>query len=197
MLRAANHTGPLIQSYQVFGSAYQSGKKYLGSCEAIQTNATQRVQRGTNLPSGKRYRKRPKDAVPRKWTKETGISQAGCRAASASMVNTKVAVPNVSSARETNRAMRSSDLRKKMRAATTPHTAAKTTSIATVYAAKKPSERPRSSSARRPAGGSCPVGHAAVGHGPFSNANPAGRRGINTPTASTATATHAVRARVR
>src|SRR5215207_92092 len=154
MPRPANHTGPLIQSYQVFGSAYQSGKKYLGSCEAIHTNATQRVHWGTNRPSGKRYRKRPKEATPRKWTKETGISQAGCRAASASMVNTKVAVPNVSRARETNSAMRSSDLRQKMSAATAPHTAAKRTSIATMYAAKKPGERPRSSSAHRPAGGS-------------------------------------------
>src|SRR5215207_6424374 len=164
MPRPANHTGPLIQSYQVFGSAYQSGKKYLGSCEAIHTNATQRAQRGTNRPSGKRYRKRPKDAAPRKWTKETGISQAGCRAASADMVDPKVAVPNVSSARDTNSAMRSSDLRQKISAATVPHTAAKTTSIATVYAAKKPGESPRSSSARRPAGGSCSVGHAAIGH---------------------------------
>jgi hypothetical protein len=45
-------------------------------------------------------------------------------------VNTKVAVPNVSSARETNSPIRSSDLRQKMRAATVQHTAAKTASIA-------------------------------------------------------------------
>jgi len=131
MLRAANHTGPLIQSYQVFGSAYQSGKKYLGSCEAIHTNATHRAQRGTNRPSGKRYRKRLKEAAPRKWTKETGISQAGYCAARAAMVKVKVAVPKVSSAKETNSAMRSSERRKKMSAATATHTAAKTTSIAT------------------------------------------------------------------
>src|SRR5215212_7306554 len=57
--------------------------------------------------------------------KEVGVSHAGCRAASASMVNTKVAVPKVSRAKETSSPMRSSDLRKKMRSATTVHTAAK------------------------------------------------------------------------
>src|SRR5215211_4208323 len=151
----------LVKPCQVFGPGlrYQSGKKYLGNCQRIQTSTTQRVQRGTNRPSGKRYRKRPKEAAPTKWRKEVGVSHAGCRAASASMVNTKVAVPKVSRARETSNPMRSSDLRKKMRSATTVHTAAKRMSIATVYAAKESRESPGPSRACRLEGESCPVGH--------------------------------------
>src|SRR3712207_9595701 len=100
---------------QPLGCRYQLGKKYLGTCQASHTSATQRVQRGTNRPSGNRYRKRPKQAEPRKWKMETGISQAGYRAGSAAMVDEKVAVPKVRSARETNRPMRSSDLRSEER----------------------------------------------------------------------------------
>jgi hypothetical protein len=46
----------LIEACQVSGPGfrYQLGKKYLGNCQAIQTSTTQRVQRGTNRPSGKR-----------------------------------------------------------------------------------------------------------------------------------------------
>jgi hypothetical protein len=71
----------LIEACQVYGLGfrYRPGKKYLGNCQAIQTSATKRVQRGTNRPSGKRYRKRPKEAAPRKWRKEVGVSHAGCR----------------------------------------------------------------------------------------------------------------------
>jgi hypothetical protein len=107
------------------------GKKYLGACQAIHTSATQRVQRGTNRPSGNRYRKRPNEAEPRKWKNATGTSQTGCRAARVAIVTGRVAVPKVRSARETNSPMRSSDLRQKMSAATAPYTDAKTTSIAT------------------------------------------------------------------
>src|SRR5215211_8595200 len=123
----------LIEACQLSGPGlrYQLGKKYRGNCQTIQTSTTQRVQLGTNRQSGKRYRKRPKEAAPRKWRKEVGISHAGCRAATAAMVNTKVAVPKVSSARETSNPMRSSDLGQKMRTATTVHTAAKRMSIAT------------------------------------------------------------------
>jgi hypothetical protein len=107
------------------------GKKYLGTCQPIHTSATQRVQRGTNRPSGNRYRKRPNEAEPRRCRMATGASVTGCRAARVAMVTGRVAVPKVSNARETNSPMRSSDLRQKMSVATAPYTDAKTTSIAT------------------------------------------------------------------
>src|SRR5215210_7947080 len=125
--KAPHHTAVLIKACQVYGFKYQLGKKYLGTCQAIHTSATQRAQRGTNRPSGKTYKKSPKEAAPTKWRKATTISQAGCSAASAAMVKPKVAVPKVSSARETNSPIRSSDLRQKTSAATPPHTAAKRT----------------------------------------------------------------------
>jgi hypothetical protein len=129
--KAPNHTTVSVQFCQTFGSETQRGKKCSADCQAINTSATQRTQRGTNRPSGKRHRNRLKEAAPKKWRKATGVSQAGCRAASAAMVRVKVAVPKVSSARETNSAMRSSDLRREMSAAIAPYTVAKTMSIAT------------------------------------------------------------------
>src|ERR671910_724331 len=125
MPKAPDTTTVSVRDCQAFGSETQLGKKCSANCHPIHTSATQRVQRGTKRPSGKRYRKRPKEAAPRKWRKATGISQAGCCAASAAMEKVKVAVPNVSSAREANSAMRSSDLRMKMSMATPTHTAAK------------------------------------------------------------------------
>src|ERR687894_2703696 len=125
---APSHTAMVARTCQVPGARYQSGKKYLGNCQAIHASATQRVQRGTNRPSGNRYRKRPKEAEPRKWRKSTGISETGCRAASAAMDKGKVAVPKVRSARETNNPVRSSGLRQKMSTATAAYTAAKTIS---------------------------------------------------------------------
>jgi hypothetical protein len=107
------------------------------------------------------------------------------------MVNTKVAVPKVSSARETSSPMRSSDLRQKMRSETAVHTAAKMTSIATAYTAKESGERPRPSSARRPEGESCPVGQVTVGQGTCNSANSAGMPTTKRPTASAATRIHA------
>src|ERR687894_1357929 len=99
---APSHTAMVARTCQVPGARYQSGKKYLGNCQAIHTSATQRVQRGTNRPSGNRYKKRPNEAEPRKWRKVTGTSETGCRAARVAMVTGRVAVPKVRSARETN-----------------------------------------------------------------------------------------------
>src|SRR3990172_6552596 len=109
----------------------QLGIQYLGNSQAIQASATHRVQRGTNRPSGKRYRNRLKEAEPRKWSPATVGCHAGCATTSASMVKGWVAVPKVSSARATNSARRSADLSQKISAATAPYTTAKTTSSAT------------------------------------------------------------------
>src|SRR5829696_5325732 len=51
--------------------------------------------------------------------------------------------------------------------------------------------------ARRPAGGSCPVVHRAVGHGSCNSANSAGTPATKSETARAATTTHATRARTR
>ena len=40
------------------------GRNSLGNCQAIHASATRRVHLGTNRPSGKMYRKRPKEIVP-------------------------------------------------------------------------------------------------------------------------------------
>src|SRR5215210_8759874 len=126
----------------------QRGNQYLGNCQAIHAIATGQVQRGTKRPSGKRYRKRPKEIDPKDLRNATGSRQKGASAASTLIVSVKVAAPNVSSASETNSAMRSSGLRQKMRAATAPYAAAKPTSSATAYAAKNLGVRPRPCSAR-------------------------------------------------
>src|SRR5262249_44494995 len=118
---------PVIQMLK-FG---QSVSQYLGSCQAIQASATQRVQRGTKRPSGKTYKNRPKEADPRKLRTATGGHQAACMAANAYKSSGKVAIPKVSSAKATNSAKRSADLRQKISAATATYTAAKTTSSAT------------------------------------------------------------------
>jgi hypothetical protein len=55
---------------------------------------------------------------PRDCKNATGRRHTGEFAASTSVVSANVAAPKVSSARETNSAMRSSGLRQKMRAAT-------------------------------------------------------------------------------
>src|SRR5215210_5345372 len=81
-----------------------------------------------------------------------------------------------------------------MRSATTVHTAAKRMSIATVYAAKESSEKPRSSRACRPEVESCPVGHVTVGHGTCNKVNSAGMPRVKRPRANAATAIHATRA---
>src|SRR5919199_1417442 len=112
--RATDHTTNASQLGRVFRSEESHpGNQYLGNCQEIQTSATQRVQRGTNRPSGKTYRKRPNNAEPRKFRKAKGHHQAWCVAASASAAFGKVAVPKVSSARETNKVILSSGLRQK------------------------------------------------------------------------------------
>ncbi len=70
-----------------------------------------------------------------KCSRATGVCKPGWSAARAGIVNPKVAVPKISSAREANTATRSSGLRQRMRAATDAYAAAKTMSIATVAAA--------------------------------------------------------------
>src|SRR4051794_18925193 len=120
------------------------------------------------------YRNRLKEAAPTKWRTATGISQPECPEASDPTVNPNVAVPKVSSARDTNSPIRSSDLRQKMSPATAAYTAANRTSMATVYAAYWLEVKPRSPSARRPAWGSCPVVQMGVGQGTCSSANSAG-----------------------
>src|SRR3712207_2668825 len=104
-----SHTGKPVTSL-----VSQVGERYLGTCQASHASATQRVQRGTNRPSGKRNRKRPKEAAPRKLRTATGGAQAGCASSSDISGSVKVAVPNVSSARAVKSAIRSSDLRQKM-----------------------------------------------------------------------------------
>src|SRR5262245_11591305 len=105
--------------------------QYLGTCQTIQVNTTQRVQPGTNRPSGKRYKKRPKEAAPRKLRPATSGHQAGCTAASAYRVSGNVAVPKVSSVRATNSAILSAAVRQKIRAATALYPTAKTMSSPT------------------------------------------------------------------
>src|ERR671910_1269241 len=131
MPRATGHTTALVQRYQASGFRCQLGKTCLIACQAIHTSATQRVHRGTNRPSGKRYKKRENEAAPRRCRKSTVNPREGYLVASASRVNTNVDVPNVSSAREVSNPIRSSDLRQKTRAATAQHTAAKPVSNVT------------------------------------------------------------------
>src|SRR5215216_2588200 len=102
-MRATNQTTPSSQIVKVFRPG-QVATQYLGICHASQASATQRVQRGTNRPSGKIYKNRPKEAAPRKLSAATGGHQRGCAAASAYMFSVKVAVANMSSARATNSA---------------------------------------------------------------------------------------------
>jgi hypothetical protein len=78
-----------------------------------------------------RYKKRENEAAPRRCRKSTVNPRAGCLVANASSVNTNVAVPNVSSARDVSSPMRSSDLRQKTRVATAQHTLAKMVSNVT------------------------------------------------------------------
>src|SRR5687767_7018953 len=102
---ALSQTTELSHSGQVVTSAtFQVGDQYLGACQASHASATQRVQRGKNRPSGKRNRKRPKAAAPRKLRPATGSPQAGCASISDIKGWVKVAVPNVSSARAVNSA---------------------------------------------------------------------------------------------
>src|SRR6266487_4109274 len=129
---APNQTTALSQADQIAKSFGQVGTQYLGKSQATQASATQRVQRGMNRPSGKRYRNRLKAAEPRKLRPATSGHHAGCAVASAEyMVAGKVAVPKVSSARAVNSANRSADVRQKISAATATYTTAKAISSAT------------------------------------------------------------------
>jgi hypothetical protein len=109
----------------------QFGSQYVGSCQAIHTRMTQRVQPGTKRPSGKRYRNMPKEARPRKSRRESGHHKEVYSIDSADVVLGKPAVPKVSRPKETSIAMGSTDLRQKMMAATKTYTVAKTTSSTT------------------------------------------------------------------
>src|SRR5829696_8040835 len=90
--------------------------------------ATQKVQRGTKRPSGKRYRNRLMQTEPIDPRATAGSRHAGCTAESRSTALGKVAAPKSSRVSEANRAMRSTVLRQKMRADTAQYTAANITS---------------------------------------------------------------------
>ena len=73
---------------------------------------------GNESSVGKHVQEQAEAGRSEKCSRATGVCKPGWSAARAGMVNPKVAVPKISSAREANTATRSSDLRQKMRAAT-------------------------------------------------------------------------------
>src|SRR5215208_1975999 len=101
----------------------------LGARIPIDASPSQRVQRGTNLPLGKRYKKSITDPAPTKLiASATTFRATGTLNRNKGMGN---AAPNVRSASATKKAIRSSDLRQKMAVPIAADTTVKATSIVT------------------------------------------------------------------
>jgi len=110
---------------QLEGSSGESGKKEPGINKRADMKANQPVQRGTKWPSGKRKKKNMRDGKPiaSSLTRVTGTCQAGCMAARVEGIDGKEP-PRATRQKEANKAIKSSDLRQKMSAATAKYTAA-------------------------------------------------------------------------
>src|SRR2546421_5321023 len=115
-----------FQSSVRIGTEDKKGKKFM----TPRTNATttiQRVQRGTNRPSGKRERTRKRESVLRKLEQDqtTRANEGPTRCASIGRSVSALPVLTATSMRATSRANQSSDFRQKI----TPATATQTRTV--------------------------------------------------------------------
>jgi hypothetical protein len=103
----------------------EAGKKAPSTNKAADPTATQRVQRGTKRPVGKRKKKTMRDGKPSTSSpnRVTGNHQPGWTAASTAGMLGKEA-PKATREKEASQAIQSSDLRQKMSTATAKYTSA-------------------------------------------------------------------------
>ena len=135
------------------GTGETSKKRLLATTKT----ANGRVQRGTNRPSGKRDKSRLSETHPRPINTVCDQYQAVCTfVARVAWAWTLKLTPMVTRNSETNRAIPSSDLRQKSRAATPKKTSAEAMARARMETAYPPVERPRFWSAWAVPGVSCP-----------------------------------------
>src|SRR5580700_6412454 len=107
---------PSIQGGNVEIATGAADKKML---LATAKTASGRVQRGTNRPSGKRYKRRQSETYPRPINILSDQYQAECTfVARIAWAWTLKLTPKVTRNSETNMAIQSSDRRQKIRAAT-------------------------------------------------------------------------------
>src|ERR1700730_11290854 len=101
------------------------GNKPLNTNKAADPMTTQRVQRGTKRPLGKRKKKTTREGKPStsSLTRVTGRCQAGWTAASVAGMSGKEP-PRATREKAARKAIQSSDLRQKMSAATAKYTRA-------------------------------------------------------------------------
>src|ERR671914_2409245 len=120
-------TPPKNTKYETVSRAgkreYNSGKRTSGTSLTINATASQRIQRGANLPLGKSKKNSTAQTLPTIFTPRTGNDQAGWEEikASAFVVSTATGPKDTRNA-ETSSAMRSSERRQKMSAPTANHT---------------------------------------------------------------------------
>src|SRR5260370_7051876 len=125
------------------GTGETSKKRLL----AITKTASRRVQRGTNRPSGKRYKSRLSETHPRPINTVCDQYQAVCTfVARVAWAWTLKLTPMITRNSETNMTIQSSDLRQKSTQATPKEKSAEAMASARIETAYSPLERPRFSS---------------------------------------------------
>src|SRR6266567_4814573 len=127
-LKNSRKSGPAIQSGAVKGFV----KKVKSTDTILKTTKSQRVQRGTNRPSGKRVKARKNESKAISPTNEIGNHDAECLNPIVS--RTGIVPPNTRASANSND-IRSSDLRHKIKLAVPKKTKAKRVASATMKVA--------------------------------------------------------------